>query len=130
LKDPISRTEYLLMLEGIQLEEQSKIATEQARAFGTEKKQTVPAELLEEAFELNMLLEETKLGGVDDDLRGQLVATREGLTTRLNAMQDELRAAWKAWDGGEQEAVAKMVDVLNRRSYLRNLLRDINDILS
>jgi len=70
------------------------------------------------------------LGGVDDDLRGQLVATREGLTTRLNAMQDELRAAWKAWDGGEQEAVAKMVDVLNRRSYLRNLLRDINDILS
>jgi len=45
-------------------------------------------------------------------------------------MQDELRAAWKAWDGGEQEAVAKMVDVLNRRSYLRNLLRDINDILS
>jgi molecular chaperone HscB len=130
LKDPISRTEYLLMLEGIQLEEQSKIATEQARAFGTEKKQTVPAELLEEAFELNMLLEETKLGGVDDDLRGQLVATREGLTTRLNAMQDELRAAWKAWDGGEQEAVAKMVDVLNRRSYLRNLLRDIDDILS
>ena len=32
LKDPISRTEYLLTLEGIQLEEQSKIATEQARA--------------------------------------------------------------------------------------------------
>ena len=70
LKDPISRTEYLLMLQGIQLEEQSKIATEQARAFGVEKKQTVPAELLEEAFELNMLLEEAKLGGVDDDLRG------------------------------------------------------------
>jgi molecular chaperone HscB len=130
LKDPISRTEYLLMLEGIQLEEQSKIATEQARAFGTEKKQTVPAELLEEAFELNMLLEEAKMGGVDDDLRGQLNATREGLTTRLNTMQDELRAAWKQWDSGDSEATAQMVDVLNRRSYLRNLLRDINDVLS
>lgn len=130
LKDPISRTEYLLMLEGIQLEEQSKIATEQARAFGTEKKQTVPAELLEEAFELNMLLEEAKMGGVDDDLRAQLNATREALTTRLNAMQEELRAAWKQWDSGDSEAKAQMVDVLNRRSYLRNLLRDINDVLS
>jgi len=130
LKDPISRTEYLLMLEGIQLEEQSKIATEQARAFGTEKKQTVPAELLEEAFELNMLLEEAKMGGVDDDLRAQLNATREALTTRLNAMQEELRAAWKQWDSGDSEAKAQMVDVLNGRSYLRNLLRDINDVLS
>src|SRR5208337_4736729 len=99
LKDPISRTEYLLMLEGIQLEEQSKIATEQARAFGVEKKQTVPVELLEEAFELNMLLEEAKAGGVDDDLRAQLGATREALTARLNTMQEELRAAWKQWDG-------------------------------
>ena len=95
LKDPISRTEYLLMLEGIQLEEQSKTATEQARASGVDKKQTVPAELLEEAFELNMLLEEAKMGGVDDELRGQLNATRTALTARLKAMQDELRAAWK-----------------------------------
>jgi hypothetical protein len=45
-------------------------------------------------------------------------------------MQDELRAAWKAWDGGEQEAVAKMVDVLNRRSYLSNLVRYINEVLN
>jgi molecular chaperone HscB len=129
LKDPILRTEYLLMLEGIQLEEQSKIATEQARAFGVEKKQTVPAELLEEAFELNMLLEEAKMGGVDDDLRAQLSATREGLTARLNTMQEELRAAWKQWDSGDSEATATMVDVLNRRSYLRNLVRDINEML-
>jgi molecular chaperone HscB len=130
LKDPISRTEYLLMLEGIQLEEQSKVATEQARAFGIEKKQTVPAELLEEAFELNMLLEEAKMGGVDEDLRAQLTETREGLSARLNTMQDELRAAWQQWDSGDSEATAAMVDVLNRRSYLRNLLRDINDVLS
>jgi len=130
LKDPISRTEYLLALEGIQLEEQSKIATEQARAFGVEKKQTVPAELLEEAFELNMLLEEAKAGGVDDDLRKQLTETREGLTARLNGMRDEMHAAWKSWDSGETEATAKMVDLLNRRSYLHNLVRYINEVLS
>jgi len=130
LKDPISRTEYLLMLEGIQLDEQSKTATEQARASGVDKKQTVPTELLEEAFELNMLLEEAKMGSVDDDLRGQLSATREELTTRLNTMQDELREAWKRWDGGDSEATAKMVDLLNRRSYLCNLVRDINEVLN
>jgi molecular chaperone HscB len=130
LKDAISRTEYLLTLEGIQLEEQSKTATEEARAAGVDKLQTVPPELLEEAFELNMLLEEAKMGGVDDDLRGQLIATREGLTARLNVMQEELRAAWKQWDSGDSEATAQMVDVLNRRSYLRNLVRDINEVLN
>lgn len=130
LKDPLSRTEYLLMLEGIQLEEQSKVATEQARAFGVEKKQTVPPELLEEAFELNMLLEEAKMGGVDEDLRAQLVATRDDLTGRLSTMQDELQTGWKQWDSGDSEATSLMVDVLNRRSYLRNLVRDINEILN
>ena len=58
LKDPISRTEYLLKLEGVQLEEQSKQATERARATGELKKQVVPPDLLEEVFELNMHLEE------------------------------------------------------------------------
>jgi molecular chaperone HscB len=129
LKDPLSRTEYLLRLEGIQLDEQSKTATELARASGVDKKQSVPAELLEEAFELNMLLEEAKRGGVDEELRGQLCATRAGLMARLKTMRDELRAAWKRWDGGDRQATVQMVDVLNRRSYLHNLVRDINEAL-
>src|SRR6266702_7943337 len=39
LKDPIKRTEYLLRLEGVELEEQSKHATETARVSGEIKKQ-------------------------------------------------------------------------------------------
>src|SRR6476646_11786053 len=61
LKDPIKRTQYLLHLEGIVLEEQSKSATEQARTTGELKKQIVPPDLLEEVFELNMQLEELKM---------------------------------------------------------------------
>jgi len=129
LKDPISRTKYLLGLEGIHWEEQSKIATEQARAAGGEKKQAVPPELLEEAFELNMLLEEAK-AGVDDDLRGQLVEHETGLRERMQALHAELRAAWKDWDGGDATATARMVSVLQRRTYLRNLLRDIQEVLN
>ena len=129
LKDPISRTEYLLLLEGIKLEEQSKLATEAARAAGVAKQQFVPPELLEEAFELNMLLEEVK-GGMDEDVREQLKEHGAGLTARLSQMHDELRQAWGEWDAGDAKVTSRMVDVLHRRSYLRNLLRDINDVLS
>jgi molecular chaperone HscB len=130
LRDPISRTEYLLLLEGIKLDEQSKRATEAARASGVAKKQAVSPELLEEAFELNMLLEEVKLGGLDDDLREQLREHNASLAARLSEMQEELHAAWRAWDEGDATATARMVDVLNRRGYLRNLLRDIGDVLN
>src|SRR5215831_17394284 len=61
LKDPIQRTEYLLRLEGVELEEQSKSATEKARTTGEVKKQIVPPDLLEEVFELNMQLEELRM---------------------------------------------------------------------
>jgi hypothetical protein len=48
----------------------------------------------------------------------------------MDSMQNELRAAWKQWDGGDSAATAAMMDVLHRRSYLRNLLRDIYDVLN
>src|ERR1700685_520604 len=60
LKDPILRTQYLLKLGGVELEEQSKAATDAARATGLEKKQVVPPEVLEEGFELNMQLQEMR----------------------------------------------------------------------
>ena len=69
MKDPITRTEYLLRLQGVELEEQSKAATEEARRTGTAKKQVVPPDLLEEVFELNMQLEELRMNqkmGEDD----------------------------------------------------------------
>src|SRR5258708_23560724 len=42
LKDPIKRTQYLLGLEGVELEEQAKSATEKARASGEVKKHIAP----------------------------------------------------------------------------------------
>ena len=76
LKDPIGRTEYLLRLQGVELEEQSKAATEEARRTGKLKKQVVPPDLLEEVFELNMQLEEArmnkKMGEPDRNLEREL----------------------------------------------------------
>ena len=143
LRDPIKRTEYLLHLEGVELEEQSKNATEQARATGGVKKQIVPPDLLEEVFELNMQLEELRMnkktGEDDPSLIAEIGKQKVALEAKHEALLQELQTGWKAWDvlvesgnaSSEQRAQAsnKMVDVLNRRNYIRNLVRDVNAAL-
>jgi len=146
LRDPISRTEYLLKLEGVDLEEQSKSATEKARQSGEQKKQVVPPELLEEVFELNMQLEEArankKMGESDEQLASDLRATKESLEEKYRALDEELRGYWNEWDAlvdkhpsgqiaeSERKPVRdRMLGLLNRRSYIRNLVRDVNEVL-
>jgi len=141
LKDPIKRTEYLLRLEGVELEEQSKSATEQARASGQVKKQVVPPDLLEEVFDLNMQLEELrmqkKLGEDDPSLIEEIGRQKLELEEKHEALLEELKRDWTEWDravdgGAESDRLKirdRMVDLLNRRSYLRNLVRDVNEVL-
>jgi molecular chaperone HscB len=145
LKDPIKRTEYLLRLEGVELEEQSKQATEKARATGKLKKQVVPPDLLEEVFELNMHLEELrtqkKTGEDDPALLEEIGKAKLSLDEKYDALFDELKAEWNQWDksvdegttdGAEadrQKILDKILDVLNRRNYVRNLVRDVNEAL-
>jgi molecular chaperone HscB len=140
LKDPIRRTEYLLKLEGVELEGQSKAATEEARKTG-EKKRIVPPDLLEEVFELNMQLEELRaskqLGEEDPALVQDLQQHKQALEAKFDQLFEELKGYWAAWDSAEEsgneeerrEARDKMVDLLNRRSYIRNLVRDVNEAL-
>ncbi len=141
LKDPIKRTEYLLHLEGVALEEQSKRATEKARATGELKKQAVPPDLLEEVFELNMHLEELraqkKLGEDDPALLEEIGKAKLSLEEKYDALFHELKSEWKMWDaavdsGTQEERIKirdRMVDVLNRRNYVRNLVRDVNEAI-
>jgi len=143
LRDPIKRTEYLLHLEGVVLEEQSKSATEKARATGEIKKQIVPPDLLEEVFELNMQLEELrinkKMGDDDPALITEIGKQKLALEAKHEALLQELQTYWKAWDDlvdrgqvtseGRAQMTGKMVDVLNRRNYIRNLVRDVNAAL-
>ena len=147
LKDPIARTQYLLKLEGVELEEQSSAATAAARATGAAKKQVVPDDLLEEAFELNMQLEEMraakKMGGVGDpayadpQLRRELLAAKATFDAKLAATDADLSTLHTQWDlsvdandpAAKAAARDAMVALLNRRSYLRNLVRDVNDAL-
>ena len=146
LRDPIQRTEYLLHLEGVSIEEQSKSATEQARTTGEIKKQIVPPDLLEEVFELNMQLEELrmnkKMGEAEPALIAEIGEHKLALEAKHEALLSELERHWKARDSliesnhgakapAEERAkiTATMVDVLNRRNYIRNLVRDVNAAL-
>ena len=146
LKDPIARTEYLLKLEGVEMEEQSSAATAAARTSGTAKKQVVPEDLLEEAFELNMQLEEMraakKMGDDDPQLRADLLAAKSTFDAKLAATDADLARLQTQWDAATNaadpaasdraaQAAARdaMVALLNRRSYLRNLVRDVNNAL-
>jgi molecular chaperone HscB len=141
LKDPISRTQYLLKLEGVELEEQSKAATEAARVSGTEKKQVVPPELLEEVFELNMQLQEMRaarqMGEEEPELRRDLMTAKDAFDAKMVETQAELESLWSVWDtgvdAGDETAKTRardaMLELLNKRSYLRNLVRDVNEAL-
>ncbi len=141
LKEPILRTQYLLKLEGVELEEQSKAATDAARTTGVEKKQVVPPELLEEVFELNMQLQEMRaakqMGEDEPELRRDLMTAKDAFDGKMVETQAELEGLWSAWDSsvdaGDEGAKARakdaMVALLNKRSYLRNLVRDVNEAL-
>jgi molecular chaperone HscB len=147
LKDPIKRTQYLLQLEGVELEEQSKSATEQARSTGGVKRQIVPPDLLEEVFELNMQLEELrmekKVGEDDPALAAEIRQQQVTLEAKHESLLDELKKYWTDWDalvdrellGTPAPAADRMqirdlmVDVLNRRNYIRNLVRDVSEVL-
>jgi molecular chaperone HscB len=141
LKDPILRTQYLLKLHGVELEEQSKAATDAARQGGGEKKQIVPPELLEEVFELNMQLQEMRMakqmGEDEPELRRDLMTAKDTFDGRMVETQEELEELWKKWDvavDSDDDTVKAatrdaMVNLLNKRSYLRNLVRDVNEAL-
>jgi len=137
LKDPVERTRYLLQLEGASVEEESEKDRAAAKASGKAREQKVPPDLLEEVFELNMQLEELRMDSEDADLKQQLLVARNGFTAQLAACDDQLRHLWQQWDAawqsqdesGKSAAKDKLVALLNRRNYIRNLVRDVNEAL-
>ena len=130
LKNPLDRTKYLLRLEGVQFEED--------RGPNPSK---VPADLLEEVFELNMQLEELrqnqKMGEDDPQLRRDLEAAKNQFAAQLSTLDEQVRSRWSAWDeawqdndeAGKTAAKEAMTALLQRRSYLQNLVRDVDQTL-
>jgi molecular chaperone HscB len=135
LKNPITRTEYLLRLEGVEIEQ------DKSSENGAKKESRVPPDLLEEVFELNMQLEEMrmnqKMGEDDPQLRGDLEKAKIQFEGQLADGDAQLAVLWGKWDAALDaqnepaltEAKDKMVALLDRRRYVRNLVRDVNEAL-
>jgi molecular chaperone HscB len=130
LKDPLHRTEYLLKLEGAEIGEEHS---------GKDRKDPsrVPADLLEEVFDLNMQLDEMrmarKMGEDDPALEASLITAKGKFEGLLDAVDRDLSGQWRVWDAGDNAARAvaqkAMVALLHRRRYLSNLVRYVTETL-
>src|SRR5229473_2349546 len=124
LRDPVGRVEYLLAIEG-------------ARKEG-EHKQQAPPELLEEVFALNESLDElreAKASGDDlSSLKSRLESAEKNFQGKLSEVDAKLQETARQWDAaidanaGDSDRKAIMVrlnELLNRRSYIRNLVTNV-----
>jgi molecular chaperone HscB len=135
LKNAITRTEYLLKLEGVEIEQ------DKSSENGAQKESRMPPDLLEEVFELNMQLEEMrmnqKMGEDDPQLRGDLEKAKAQFEGQMTESDAQLQALWSKWDAAldaedaaaQNDAKDKLVALLDRRRYVRNLVRDVNAAL-
>jgi molecular chaperone HscB len=107
LKDPVARALYVLKLEGFDTGEQTT--------------KDVPPELLEEVFELNMALEELRMG--DTDVLPQLEAARLRFENMRSETDAELQTQFSAWDAShDRNILTEIRGLLNRRKYITNLI--------
>jgi molecular chaperone HscB len=124
LRDPLARVEYLLEIEGERKEGQTK--------------QQAPPELLEEVFELNESLDElreAKESGADlIELKGRLESAEDNFQEKLEEVDSQLQSVAKDWDAAVDALAAsaarkklfvRMNELLNRRSYIRNLVANV-----
>ena len=101
LKNPVKRTEYLLKLEGIVSPDQG----------GTKREDRVPADLLEEVFELNMQLDEMRMTRQmgEDDAQLQKTCLRPKTTSipSSRAPMPRWRSSGNNWDAGVEQATKR-----------------------
>jgi molecular chaperone HscB len=122
LRDPVSRVEYLLELEGLGL--------------GTAGQTTPPADLFEEILELQEARMELPTAGPDEApaLRARLEGARAAFESRRAAAETELMACFPEWDTGDdatrRRLLGRMRDILATRAYLRTILRDLEAALA
>jgi molecular chaperone HscB len=124
LKNPVSRVEHLLAIEGLPPAKSEE---------GTAK---VPPSLLEEVFALNEELDEIRelreSGANPEPLRVRLEAARKPIDEKREEHERQLQELSARWDSQEQSPAAekrKTLDALRERllerNYINNLLATI-----
>ena len=118
LRNPISRVEYLLKLEGM-----APQGPEQAS-------KQVPAGLLEEVFALNEELDEVReqraSGAPADAWKGRLERARQPIEAKRAEHEAQLQELSARWDTtGDRAVLESLRDRILERNYITNLLAGI-----
>jgi len=129
LREPVARVEYLLAIEGARVEGKNK--------------QQAPPELLEEVFELNESLDELReaktSAGDTTALKHKLESAQKNFQGKLEEVDGEMQGVAKEWDAAvdasadetkRKSVMAKLNELLNRRSYIRNLVVNVQKELT
>lgn len=119
LRNPIRRAEYVLKQAGYEI--------------GEQRGKDVPPELLEEVFELNMALDELRLG--DDSVLPQLDSMRHHFLEMLASIDAALEEKFRRHDSSRDEpgrtaALEEIRSALHRRRYIANLVNEVDRQLS
>ena len=115
LRDPVARAEYVLTRNGFDI--------------GEQRTKDVPPELLEEVFDMNMALEELRSG--DDSARPQLENARLGFVAMRDELDRMMEGLFLRYDQARDRSVLEEIRaVLNRRSYIRNLVGVVDKALA
>jgi molecular chaperone HscB len=120
LRDPVKRAMYVLAQEGVPI--------------GEQRSKNVPPELLEEVFELNMMLEEMRSG--DDSQRQELEKAGKHFLEMRDEIDGHLEGLFQRYDAAAPESesakqsLQEIRNALNRRRYIENLVRDVDRALN
>ena len=119
LRNPVSRIEYLLTLEGLPVTKQGE---------GSPK---VPPALLEEVFALNEELDEIRelreSGADAGELRARLESARKPIEAKRDAHERELEQLSARWDASQDRATLEQLrERMLERNYINNLLAGID----
>jgi molecular chaperone HscB len=88
-------------------------------------------------MQLQELRMQKQVGEDDPALLEELGKHKLELEGKFEALLYELKSYWKQWDAAvdsgteedRRQILSKMLDLLNRRNYIRNLVRDVNEAL-
>src|SRR6266446_10391890 len=124
LREPVARVEYLLAIEGTRVEGKNK--------------QQAPPELLEEVFDLNESLDELReakaAGGDLSSLKHRLESAEKNFQQKLSEVDAQLQETAQQWDAAidanasdtdRKGILVGLNELLNRRSYIRNLVTNV-----
>ena len=115
LRDPVKRAEYVLKQAGFESREP--------------RSKEVDPELLEEVFELNMVIEE--LRGGDSSARPQLEIARDKFVAMREEMDRDLQNHFDDYDAAQsRETLQRIRSCLDRRRYVQNLVAEVERALS